>query len=74
MHKLIVMAEAILMTIISYFMMIKWQNAITVIPVILSTLFWVKKIKHTQIIPHYNGSWIAWFKSFFNSKKNKDEG
>ena len=72
MQKLIIMGEAVLMTILSYLMMITWLNVITVIPVVLSTLFWVKKIKHTQIIPHYNGSWIAWVKSFFNYK-NKNQ-
>ena len=67
--KLMALSETILMTVFSYLLMITWLNVLTVIPVLLSTLFWVKKIKHTQIVPHYKGSWVLWFKSFLKFKR-----
>lgn len=59
------MLDAIVMTFVSFFLLITWINALTAIPVILSTLFWFKKIKHTQVDKYYNKSWLRWFKSFF---------
>lgn len=60
-------------TALSFFWFITWMNIMAFIPIMLSTLYWIPKIKYTVVDKYHGGSWWKWVKSFKDIAKKKQE-
>ena len=66
-HRLAPIFDAVVMTFVSFFLLITWTTIISVIPSVLAILYWMQRIRK-QIQKEHNGSFKSWLKAFV--KKN----
>jgi hypothetical protein len=60
-YRLIPIFDSIVMTIVSFALMITFLSVLTVIPTLLAILYWMTKFKQ-QIQKNHNGSLLQWLK------------
>ena len=65
--RLIPLLDSLFMTIMPLFIYFASFSMLTIIPIILSSLWWITKIKR-DVVKFHNGSYKEWFKAIV--KKN----
>lgn len=69
--------ELIIMTMISMllgvlaFLVTYAVAIIAIVPSIVSTIYWLNRIRNEQVRKYYNGSWLKWARASFRFKQNR---